>query len=125
MPTIGACTDAGSGEPWLSGPPKLLKCPLAATVRYKTRSGPMYGKGGAFTPVPNGLVPRTFTMPLPLGTITTADFALADTTLALVAPNLIVPRSRPTPRSVTRAPALPWFGVIERTCGHASPDAIG
>ena len=62
---------------------------------------------------------------IPCGTITTADFAPAVTTVAGLSPNLIVAFSRPTPRSVTWAPGLPWFATSRRPCGHAKPAASG
>ena len=78
-----------------------------------------------FVPAPSGLTPLTRIKPLPLGTITTADFAFDETTFAIFEPNLIVAFERPTPCSVTRVPARPWLGVIDKTSGHDRPAAIG
>src|SRR5579862_7954902 len=70
-------------------------------------------------------VPRTFTVPVPAGTTTTADRGPADTIVAGLEPNVIVARSRPTPCSVTCVPALALFGEICVICGQARPAASG
>src|SRR6185369_5766959 len=125
MPTIGACTDDGLGAPYFGAPPKLYTLPSAAAVRYLPESAPGYENRAWRPPVPIGSRAVTLTVPASFGATTIAFSVPAITTGAILLPNLIVAFSRPTPRSVTNSPALPWRGEIELISGHASPDAIG
>jgi hypothetical protein len=76
-----------------------------------------------WVPVPSALVAPTLTVPLPAGTTTVAEVAVAETTWAGVEPKLMVACSSPSPDTVTCAPLFP--GVTEVTSGHESPGAMG
>ncbi len=74
-------------------------------------------------PVPSTLVAPTLTVPLPAGTTTLAEVAVAESTWAAAPPKLIVACSSPRPEMVTVDPLPP--GVTEDTSGHERPPASG
>ena len=65
----------------------------------------------------------TLSVPLPAGTTTLAEVAVAESTWAAASPKLIVACSSPRPEMVTVDPLPP--GVTEVTSGHERPPASG
>jgi hypothetical protein len=71
------------------------------------------------------LVALTETVPLPAGTMTVADVAVALTTCAALPPKEMAAFSRPNPPMATSAPGAASAGEIDVTSGHDHPPAIG
>ena len=129
MPTIGACSDAGSGEPYPCAPPKLNTLSVGGDRAVHAGIGAgIRERRAAFIPAPIGSAPATLhRWPGPLGTTTTADLAFGrQAPSRVVEPNLIVALSSPTPCSVTCVPAVAVVRCNRRDlAGTAKPDAIG
>ena len=99
----------------------LTRVPTAVMVGGET--GGAVSEDGLLRPGPQALVAPTVTVPLPAGTTTVADVAVAESTWAAVDPKLMVACSSPSPDTVTCDPLLP--GVTEVTSAHESPAATG